>query len=517
MATMASSFAPFPVEPQSLVLTAKPRGRRSRGCITCRQRKVKCDERLPHCLRCLNSSRECLGYGNPQVFINQVLAATPSAKTQEKTPVYSMNVVTKFSTSGINFPLTVSLDVAKQDVIISHLINKLPIDFAWRLPPAASGSPLSSVFSSSNRRSTAYVSGVCLAQAFHARAQKRHDLMAHATMLYSRSLQRLRQDLQVLDRRTSAASMYSNLWSSFLLCLYEIVSGGSSAGWLEHCHGITALIQMLGPHAFQELGANLMLETYRGLIIVNFLMKRKRCFLEASDWKTVPWTIKRKSLGSQLQDLFCNIPGLMEEADEIMRRSALGHEKDAMEEALREKVSILTQQACELRWQWEAEHANACKEVPLAEYGSSSSRDQGPLPFSTVLHFQGLDRAIEITFFNTIQLLLDTLLDPLEPGPRPFLSLAQPPMGPFISPLLLPGQGSREDHALEICRIVNFMTHSKQGSVGMYMMMFPLYVARLCLAWRPEVAAWISNILKQSVREKGFDIGGSLSEDMRRY
>ncbi|KAH0527496.1 hypothetical protein TsFJ059_002496 [Trichoderma semiorbis] len=161
--------------------------------------------------------------------------------------------------------------------------------------------------------------------------------MAHATVLYSRSLQHLRQDLQVLDRSTSATSMYSNLWSSFLLCLYEIVSGVSSAGWLEHCHGITALIQMLGPHAFQELGANLMLETYRGLIIVNFLVKRKRCFLESSDWKTVPWTIKRKSLGSQLQDLFCDAPGLMEEVDEIMQRSALGHETVTMENNIREK------------------------------------------------------------------------------------------------------------------------------------------------------------------------------------
>ncbi|KAL7905937.1 hypothetical protein GGI35DRAFT_459682 [Trichoderma velutinum] len=512
---MASSFAPLSVESQTVVLTAKPRGRRSRGCITCRQRKVKCDERLPHCLRCLNSSRECLGYGNPQVFINQVLAATPSTKAEEKNPGCSMKVVTKFSTTGVNFPLTVSPDVGGQDVVISHLISKFPIDFAWRLPPGAKGSPLSAVFTSLNRRSTAYVSGVCLAQAFYARAHKRHDLMAHATALYSRSLQHLRQDLQGLNRSTSAASMYSNLWSSFLLCLYEIVSGVSSAGWLEHCHGITALIQMLGPHAFQELGANLMLETYRGLIIVNFLMKRKRCFLEAPDWKTIPWTIKRKSPGSRLQDLFCDIPGLMEETDEIMQRSALGHKIDTMEESIREKVSILMEQTWELRWQWEAANANACKEVPSAEYGSGSSGDRGPSPFPTVFHFQSMDRAIDIAFFNTIQLLLDTLLDPLGPGPRPFLSPPQPPMGPFTNPLLLPGQGSREDHALEICRIVNFMSHCKHDNLGMFMLMFPLYVARLCLVRRPDVNAWVTNILSTLVREKGFDIGGHLSEEKR--
>ncbi|KAL7929955.1 hypothetical protein V8C35DRAFT_314240 [Trichoderma chlorosporum] len=512
MAMMASSFAPLPGESQSLVLKVKPRGRRSRGCITCRQRKVKCDEKLPHCLRCTSGSRECLGYGNPQVFINQVLAATPSAKTQEKNPVYSMKVVTKFSTTGVNFPLVASPDISGQDVVISHLINKFPFDFAWRLPPGIRVSPLSSVFTSLNRRSTAYVSGVCLAQAFYARAHRRDDLMAHATILYSRSLQHLRQDLQALDKSTSAASMYSSLWSSFLLCLYEIVSGVSSAGWLEHCHGITALIQMLGPHAFQELGANLMLETYRGLIIVNFLLKRKRLFLETPDWKTVPWTIKRKSLGSHLQDLFCDVPGLMEDADEIMQRSALGHKMGDMEDELREKVSILMQQASELRWQWEAVNANACKEVPSSEYGSSSSGDRGPSPFPTVFRFPNIDRAIDIAFFNTIHLLLDTLLDPLGPGSSPVSSLSQPPIGPFRSSLLLPGQGSREDHALEICRIVDFMSHSKHDSLGMFMLMFPLYVARMCLVRRPDVCDWISNILKSLVRDKGFNIGSHLSQ-----
>lgn len=33
------------------------------GCITCRNRKVKCDGRRPKCLRCEKSNRECLGYG----------------------------------------------------------------------------------------------------------------------------------------------------------------------------------------------------------------------------------------------------------------------------------------------------------------------------------------------------------------------------------------------------------------------------------------------------------------------
>lgn len=161
----------------------------------------------------------------------------------ENYSISPMKVVTKLPTCGVKSTLNLSPGVSREEVVISHLISKFPVDFSWRLPPGTHTSPLSAVFSDLSGRKTAYVAGVCLAEAFFARAHKRHDLMAHATILYSRSLQHLRQDLQALDRTTSPSLMYSNLWSSFLLCLYEIVSGVSSAGWLEHCHGITALVR----------------------------------------------------------------------------------------------------------------------------------------------------------------------------------------------------------------------------------------------------------------------------------
>lgn len=35
------------------------------GCLTCKQRRLKCDEAKPHCQRCLKSKRQCDGYGYP--------------------------------------------------------------------------------------------------------------------------------------------------------------------------------------------------------------------------------------------------------------------------------------------------------------------------------------------------------------------------------------------------------------------------------------------------------------------
>lgn len=45
------------------------------GCITCRNRKVKCDGRRPKCLRCEKANRECLGYGFTLKFIDPMTTA----------------------------------------------------------------------------------------------------------------------------------------------------------------------------------------------------------------------------------------------------------------------------------------------------------------------------------------------------------------------------------------------------------------------------------------------------------
>lgn len=39
------------------------------GCLTCKNRRVKCDEKRPVCQRCVNGGRKCEGYENPLVFV----------------------------------------------------------------------------------------------------------------------------------------------------------------------------------------------------------------------------------------------------------------------------------------------------------------------------------------------------------------------------------------------------------------------------------------------------------------
>ncbi|KAI1339867.1 hypothetical protein F5Y15DRAFT_415785 [Xylariaceae sp. FL0016] len=65
----------MPVRRNNLPPIGRPKGGRlgsrkeKTGCITCKRRKIKCDEAKPHCFRCTSTGRECDGYvGEPELL-----------------------------------------------------------------------------------------------------------------------------------------------------------------------------------------------------------------------------------------------------------------------------------------------------------------------------------------------------------------------------------------------------------------------------------------------------------------
>ncbi|KAJ5702035.1 hypothetical protein N7488_009583 [Penicillium malachiteum] len=51
------------------------------GCLTCKRRKLKCDESKPSCRKCIKSSRDC-SYGERSIFRSQEIVLTPVSKRQ---------------------------------------------------------------------------------------------------------------------------------------------------------------------------------------------------------------------------------------------------------------------------------------------------------------------------------------------------------------------------------------------------------------------------------------------------
>ena len=71
------------------------------GCITCRRRRVKCDEGTPSCMRCKKSGRSCEGYDTPVPWIFEHQPPKPSSRAftfiTYKTTASSANTKTSHS------------------------------------------------------------------------------------------------------------------------------------------------------------------------------------------------------------------------------------------------------------------------------------------------------------------------------------------------------------------------------------------------------------------------------------
>jgi hypothetical protein len=60
-------------------------GRPSRGCSQCRQRRVKCDQRVPACQRCCHGNRVCSGYQSRTSLVFRDMNHMTETKVKKRT------------------------------------------------------------------------------------------------------------------------------------------------------------------------------------------------------------------------------------------------------------------------------------------------------------------------------------------------------------------------------------------------------------------------------------------------
>ncbi|KAJ3547840.1 hypothetical protein NM208_g1309 [Fusarium decemcellulare] len=104
----------------------------SRGCMTCRQRRVKCDERKPWCRQCLLLGRECAGYGRkrPRLRFKDETARYSGIQPDQgahirhsnrevaKTPKHKPTTISRNDCS-----ILPSLQPHQQDLAVSFFLN----------------------------------------------------------------------------------------------------------------------------------------------------------------------------------------------------------------------------------------------------------------------------------------------------------------------------------------------------------------------------------------------------------
>ncbi|KAI6758623.1 hypothetical protein HG530_010863 [Fusarium avenaceum] len=302
----------------------------------------------------------------------------------------------------------------------------------------------------------------------------------------------------------------ATIWSALFLGVYEMISSNSMSNWLKHCHGVAAITHIVGPHGFEMNEAKPIFQINRSFISIGAIADRKRTFLEKNDWKQIPWSLEpmSKTIAESLQDILCDVPGLMEDMDVLLKLQQCG----MLVRRVASRLQSCFQELDVLRISWNYIYADSCWEVTSTSISCTEVFGDRDSHFEMMLVFSGLERAIEFVYFNTAYLLLHSILRQLRSAKDSdalSLDLVSFPddTGYGKCTLTFGSHDDRHENALAICRCVGYMINSEGGASGAFNLLFPLKVAYNHLAQFPDTQKWIVDIMEKISSTKGLFIG----------
>ena len=217
----------------------------------------------------------------------------------------------------------------------------------------------------------------------------------------------------------------------------------------------------------------------------------------------MPWALEpaSKNAMTYLQDVLCDIPGLMEDAVNLRNRDLEAVQKAISHQALSRNIVDCLNHLYRWRMRWEEEYPNACEEIPAQQ-----PLDEQPL-FPKTLHFSSIKRADEIVLYNTA-LIFILRLGAEAIGPTFDTSTAALNLPPIDTrgPLYLPGQAINiQVIATEISKSVGYYLSDYCHRAGVSLLI-PLRVAYTAFLPTSRQAKWVDTMIIRIAELNGFDI-----------
>ncbi|KAL9012209.1 MAG: hypothetical protein Q9173_003012 [Seirophora scorigena] len=320
------------------------------------------------------------------------------------------------------------------------------------------------------------------------------------------------------------------LRSAVVLTMYELISPSSSA-WLQHAGGVGRLLEARGPRRHQAAEERMLLEAARPLILAKAVAEGKRCFLEKSDWVTVPWELEPggKPHVEKLFDIGCPIPGLIEDRKELSvqkQRLASATAKnnlqpqpdlnDAYHSVASDLAARCEQCIDQIRaWKNEWDMEGKVSEVLSISSVPLAALDYPYAALGLPLAFSDLKRANHYAMYNA---LLCTFLTIAYEAHYEASTVSTDILSNAIneSLILKPGLATpRTDHdyllkqrydcAIEICRSVPYhnLPGPNQPVCGVHSIMFPLIAAQQVVVPGGEVFRYIDGVFPRFTNVAG--------------
>lgn len=407
----------------------------------------------------------------------------------------STNGVARPSTSRQNPPLPFELNLSafQAPICVTFLVQ----NFLGHLDTGRKS--LLPAWDVDNVSGTARHSVHALALTFFGKAHHQQKIVYQGADCYGKALKKLAHDLN--DPKAMWSS--SVLLSSILLARYELVASTGSEGWIQHAGGVERLFELRGPWRHRSIEERHIFEAARPIIVIKAITDCKRTFLDREAWLTLPWAQdpSQKSTMNHLIDIFCIIPGLLEDSKSLHSGNSFvwdfttpsssptgssveGHDPRLAD--LRQRT-----QACYAKLQtwkkdWDRSYPSAVQPVKMSYFPPSDLKFPIHI-FEHAITFPNFLRANEYQLYNTVVFFLSSLMLSV-----PSLSPDDRTTSPSVTDLL----GQRWDAANNICRAVPYdLMFEKHGCSGAYLLLFPLLTnLRLFGAESPE-GKWIRQVL----------------------
>ncbi|KPM44513.1 hypothetical protein AK830_g2026 [Neonectria ditissima] len=475
---------------------------RSKGCNTCRKRRVKCDETKPTCVRCTKAGFECLGYERARLWHHTSTAPFPVVSPPVWELGHRSSEVIPASNRVQSPPPELSLVAFQGDFCFSFMFS----NFVWRsygalwLDQAAQG----------KLGDLALDATKALAQGNLGRLNHKADIELAGVVQYGKCLGTLAADL---GKRMSMAQGAQELLVPILVLMMHAASHADRTGAMLHLKGIARLLHNCGPEAFQQQPHLNAFEAARATLLIAGLVGKQRLFFDDKRWRTVPWALNPpcKTPQSQLLDILVVIPGILHDhagLETVAHVTAHSHEK------ILERVEDLLLTLFRWRWQWQADSGNQVSvdagmtwqpngftAAVLGSIGTSRRLDR--------LRFGRFVSAIEIMLYNATLMWLLALLwktDPISAGRRiEACAITATPSNEeakytSFEPLRRPGASlTVRDPAMEVCRAFEWVTrHHNRSKDATFLYLFPVGMAMSVLEKEPEGVIWAQALLNKS-------------------
>ncbi|ETS03244.1 hypothetical protein M419DRAFT_75696 [Trichoderma reesei RUT C-30] len=391
---------------------------RSRGCATCRRRRVKCDESLPDCLRCLNMGLKCPGARTDAFFVHTVVDAAATMGTLKPRDETSLLPTSANKCLSLRLPAPQPSPAGALDqLFVSHFIDNFFGAFRPSLPVPggssriwlhelpqflASGSP--SPVQSSIRAASMLSYGTAVGDA---------SIKTEACMWYMRALQSLRL---LLSRNGSLASPEVSVCAAVMLIHFETQAGTSPRAWLKHVKGAASLLEEQGPERcrtgfLHQIFSNLRLQTFVAAMADNELHA-----FASPEWTTIPFEIQPKLIFDRLVDILFGIQKCLSIASRLITS------KSDQRDLLKHELALSIQNARLQIRQWRSEalsyaprkdgqqYQEASEPVADAQIAASADGLHFMLPYSDIAS------AALVTLYDAANVIVLRLLCLVSPG-----------------------------------------------------------------------------------------------------